>query len=852
MKKRGSHPSHWIIATLVLMAMLAMSFPAFAQTDGESAEDADAGTDPGTEQIEETIVVTATRRAESVQRIPVAVSVVSGDDLAKAGVSDTRGLVGLAPSFFLTSSSSEVGGTTARIRGIGTQGNNPGLESAVGMYVDGVYRNRSGVGLTDLGQVERVEILRGPQGTLFGRNSSAGVLSVITQRPQLNQLAGYAELTAGNYGLIKANAGLDGPFSERAGGRLDVTFEERDGFFERDALTGEDFNTHGRYGVRGQLMLFPSSKVSVRLIADGAWRDESCCSAMYTLKGARTSVALESIDPTTVLTSDTNDVFGRVTYTTPGRNADTEVAEYGVSGEVTWDLENSMVTSITSYRDWDAKNGGDLDYSGADILYRNPEDLAQVFETFTQEVRWSGKTDSVDWLVGFFYSQEDLDFRLGTKAGADYSVYSENLIDLFGGPAPAPDYTNINGQDISIRNGDGADDRFRTESTSFALFTHNTWSMSDRTRATLGLRYTNEEKDFSGTVRTTGTGCANFLTAAGFSGNGSPIVPVIFGSSALTGIVGALNCLGGTLNSTLDGSYADSRSEDNLSGTLKLTHDIGKDDLIYGSFSRGYKAGGYNLDRSGLDPNGVLDATATTSRFFDIRTDVNALEFEAEEVDAFELGLKSTLAGGRMNLNLSAFYQDFTNFQLNTFNGLTFFVVTLDEVISQGVELDYRLRLSNGLRMQAGYLFNKAEYADDLKRSDGLPTTNLAGQQLTHAPKHSFTLAGTYSRDLNSFGGLSAFAHLDMRWTDRINTGSDLDEEKIQDAYTVANVRFGFGSRSRSWTVELWANNVLDEEYLQLVFDSPIQNTSGNQVLESYSAFLGEPRTAGVTVGFRF
>ena len=136
--------------------------------------------------------------------------------------------------------------------------------------------------------------------------------------------------------------------------------------------------------------------------------------------------------------------------------------------------------------------------------------------------------------------------------------------------------------------------------------------------------------------------------------------------------------------------------------------------------------------------------------------------------------------------------------------------------------------------------------------SSGLPATNLAGQQLTHAPENSFTLAGTYNWDVNIFGGLTAFAHADLRWTDEINTGSDLDPEKLQAAYTVANVRFGFGSKTGSWRVELWANNVLDEEYLQLVFDSPVQNTAGNQALESYSSFLGDPRTTGVTLGLRF
>ena len=202
-----------------------------------------------------------------------------------------------------------------------------------------------------------------------------------------------------------------------------------------------------------------------------------------------------------------------------------------------------------------------------------------------------------------------------------------------------------------------------------------------------------------------------------------------------------------------------------------------------------------------------------------------------------------------MNLNLALFYQDFENFQLNTFNGLTFFVVTLNEVTSQGVEVEYRLRLADRFNLQAGYLYNEAEYAEDVQRSDGLPSPNLAGQQLTHAPKNTFTLAGTYDFDL---GGWSAFAHGDLRWTDSMNTGSDLDEEKFQEAYTVANFRVGFGPPNGSWSVELWANNVLDKDYLLLVFDSPVQNTSGVQALESYSSFLGEPRTFGLTLGFNF
>ncbi len=810
-------------------------------------------------QIEE-IIVTATKREESVQDVPIAVSAFSGIELEKAGVNDIRGLMGLSPSFFISTTGSETGGTTARIRGVGTQGNNPGLESAVGMYVDGVYRNRSTVGYADLGPVERIELLRGPQGTLFGKNTSVGVIHVITKRPDAEELQGYARLTGGDYSLFKGEAGLNGPLGEGGwAAGLDGLYIQRDGFYE-DQLSGEDYNSRDRGLVRAQLTYEGSDALSMRFIADAATRDERCCGGVYIVKGARTDPAIEVLNPG-VDTSDVSDPWARETYTTPGTSLEETSDEAGVSGEIAWNTENFELTSITAWRDWESEAGGDLDYSGGDILYREPEDLFQNFETITQELRLAGDTDRLSWLVGLFYISENLDSTLSNSVGSQYSDFTRQVLGVSADVALGlPFGTAVNGLPplaaigAGTLPGDGANDFWQVDSESFAVFTRETFAVTDKLKLTVGLRYTTEDKDLSGTVETTGTSCAGMLAVTGFDPNnpGGPITPILGG---LTQGALALQCLGGTLNSTLDGAYSDSRSEDRLSGTLIVSYDFSNDVLGYASYSNGYKAGGYNLDRSGLDPDTVLDGATSgpnVATNFGIRTDVNALEFEEELVDSYEIGLKSLLNDGRVSFNAAVYHQDFENFQLNTFNGLTFFVVTLDEVISQGVELSFQNSWTDYVYTSLGVMYNDARYADDVQRSDGLPAGNLSDARLTHAPEWSLTGTLNWEMPLEAWSGWGAFAFLDFRWTDAHNTGSDLDPEKHQPSFAVVNGRVGLLSDDNRWSVELWAQNLFDEEYIQVAFDSPIQNTEGVQPLESYSAFLGDPRTWGLTVGYRF
>jgi iron complex outermembrane recepter protein len=230
------------------------------------------------ENANDEIVVTAQGRTQLLSDVPVAISAVTAETLQNSGANDIRQLNQVAPSLLVSSTGSEANGS-ARIRGIGTVGDNPGLESSVPVFIDGVYRSRSGIGLNELGEIERVEVQRGPQGTLGGRNSSAGLISIYSKKPSFT-FGGSGELTYGNYNFMRAASSITGPISEQLAFRVDGVYVKRDGFYTDDQ-NGRDVNNRNRYFLRGQLLFEPSDALTVRLIADYTSRKEECCAATY-------------------------------------------------------------------------------------------------------------------------------------------------------------------------------------------------------------------------------------------------------------------------------------------------------------------------------------------------------------------------------------------------------------------------------------------------------------------------------------------------------------------------------------------------------------------------------------------
>src|SRR5688572_22567951 len=286
MRSRGGRPrddrervmSKSLLRSAASLSVFALAGLSSAPALGQDATETTAQVEDEAVTNQGDIIVTATRRSEVLSEVPIAVTALSGEQLTNSGVTDIRALNQLAPSLIVSGATSEVN-FTARIRGVGTVGENPGLESSVALFIDGVYRSRTGVGLSELGEVERIEVLRGPQGTLFGRNASAGLINIVTKGPQFD-FEGYGSATYGNYDYIRLDGGVTGPITETIAARLDGVWQERDGFIKNVTPGEPDINDRDRWLARGQLLFEPSGALSVRLIGDYSQRRENCCGAV--------------------------------------------------------------------------------------------------------------------------------------------------------------------------------------------------------------------------------------------------------------------------------------------------------------------------------------------------------------------------------------------------------------------------------------------------------------------------------------------------------------------------------------------------------------------------------------------
>ncbi len=832
-------PKRRRLALAVVAALAALpALPAVAQ---------DAGPAPAQQEAKtlDKLVVTAQKREEALQDVPVVVTALSEEILKDTGVRDVKDLQVLVPGLTVTSTQSEAL-TTARIRGIGTVGDNAGLESSVGVVIDGVYRPRNGVGFGDLGELERIEVLKGPQGTLFGKNTSAGVINVVTKRPDFEPSA-HAELTSGNYSEFGFAAGFNLPMGEQSALRMYAADRSRDGFIKVNTGVGprretDDFNRNF-YTVRAQYRWDPSDTLTLNLAADVTNRNEDCCTGVTIIRGSTASI-IDALVPDSGL-APVADPYAREAWS--NRSTGQRIKDRGVSLQADWTTPwfgGATLTSVTAKRKWSSANGLDFDFSTADLLYRNPteDDNYSAFDTFSQEFRLTGSTDTVDWLVGAFYSNEDLDRNEAYRVGAAYEPYLS--VALLGRINPilatsptAPLFlSQASGRPFgTVFLGHAAADTYEQNAKSFALFTNNTWHASDALDLTLGLRYTSEDKSLSShyTNPNGGLGCASMLAnpaqvVAALVARGLTVAQA---SAAAPQVVG-FSCLPWT-NVRHNGRHTEQdMSEGEWSGTLKAAYRWNDHVMTYASAARGYKGGGFNLDR-------VQSNTGLSSGVSGI-VPVDDTSFPAEFVDSYELGAKTTWLGGNLLLNATLFHQTYSDFQLNSFLGTSFVVRSIPTVTSRGFDAEV-LYQNGGLFVQGGLTYAKTEYGDDLLPDPDLVL--LPGSTASFAPKWSATGAVGYEFDLGK--NLVARMHVGAKYMSEYNTGSDLDPQKLQSGYTTVNARASIGGRDGHWAVELWAQNLTDAEYMQVAFDAPLQTGSWN-------AFLGQPRTYGVTLRWRY
>ncbi len=957
-----------LTAYLLSAATIAIATPALAQNNSpepsspatQTTSTASAGSVTQDENNNPDIVVTAQGRAQALADVPVAISAVSAETLQNSGANDIRQLNQLAPSLLVSSTGSEANGS-ARIRGIGTVGDNPGLESSVAVFIDGVYRSRSGIGLTELGEIDRVEVLRGPQGTLGGRNSSAGLISIISKAPSFQGFSGGAEATYGNYNFYRVAGNLNLPLSETIAARVDGVYVKRDGFYH-DYSNNTDVNDRDRYFVRGQLLFEPSSDISFRLIGDYTHRNEKCCAATYVDRSVNPSIGslneplasvnagLGSINSSGIAGTTGNNIvnvitdlgqplslvnrpgYSREISVSPGRSFAGTTKDWGVSGQLDWNFGTTKLTSITAYRDYDSSQGSDTDYSRVDILYRAANgNSARRFRTFTQELRLNGSLfdEKLDWLVGGFFANENLrvldNLRFGSQYGrfatcrlisggalaGFYSPTSAGCLTATGrgalssaaGPFGAAGATIVRAIDTldAINDKGSTRDVYNQNSRNFAVFTHNIFHVTSTVDLTLGARYTKERKKFDASFTNDNVGCQT---------NQNALTPFLSnaGLAAVAGGIIGLSCQGNSTAELNGVSIKDTRKEDKVTGTAILSWKPIDDLLVYASFSRGYKAGGFNLDRSALKlplqpvtANGVTSVTTTFASVGGAQALVGNLQFAPETVNSFEIGAK--YGTGPFSLSVAAFRQDFKNFQLNTFDGSVFIVQNINGcstslnggdrdqskftaaanynaaagtsgacapgdvgygVRAQGVELEATLVPARDVRVSLGATFTDTGYRDNLVgTSAGAPLNQslrrLPGQNLSNSANIVTTASASWTPQIG--GGYSALFYADTRMTSDYNTGSDLFPQKTQDGYAIVNARIGLRTPDEKFSLEFWAQNLTNVDYAQVAFNSPFQEGGNSAAYQDpqypggrqlFSQFLAEPRTYGATIRARF
>ena len=792
----------------------------------------------------EEITVTAQKREQNIQDIPVAVTALSGEQLVEYGITDMFDLQQSAPGLIFEQNQTA---TTANfsIRGVGTSSQNFGLEPSVGLYVDGVYRARQSSLINELADIERVEVLRGPQGTLFGRNTSSGAVLLNTVAPA-HDTGGYFELNYGNFDLFSANAAFGGSLVEDVlAVRLTGFTANRDGFVDEVDAGNSVLNDRDRYGGRAQLLYTPTDTLSVRVILDYAEIDEVCCAAatirnnFFSVDGRPGSDALLASLGIPLLSGEQfNDRIVDLSYLPRSQNEDS-----GVSAQVDWDLgATATLTSITAYRTFNTTDDSDVDFNAADIATRYNRGES---ETFSQELRIAGSRGRVDYLAGAYYFNQNLNSRTHTGLGADFEAFvlggnpdlgalvnGMNLLSrLTGGALPmvAP----------AIPSGGSARDVMLQDHEAWALFSQVDIRLLEQWSLSAGLRYTDEHKDLRGTFTQDNFGPPPDLFAIGANlllvsqGRAAPD-PATLAPLAYPGWGFYLQPVFAPRP-----DVAETLKDDQVTWNAKLNWTPNNNVLLYAGYATGFKSGGTNTDR----------IPAAFSQVFG-----------AEKTRAFEAGVKLALPQHNLRVNLALHYTTIKDFQSNAFTGTGFNLRNAGKLETKGGELEVAWAPTANLTLSGAYVYNDGEYDEfeqancwvaapfqtgqaDPGASPGAAFCDRSGFDIPGNPEHTVLLAATQRHSFSDT--LSGYIHADYNYRSSIIMDGNIDPLKVQDGFGLLNLRAGLALEAIDLDVALWARNVLEQDYHGVMFDVPLQDGK-------LAAYPREPRTWGVTLRKRF
>ena len=856
-------------------------------------------------QIEQ-ITVTSQKREQTLQEVPIAVSVVQAETLENAQIVDAIDLQSVVPSLRV-SQLERSSNATFIIRGQGNGANNPGIEPSVAVYIDGVFRSRAGTALSDLNGIERIEVLRGPQSTLFGKNATAGVVSIITEAPQF-EFGGTAEVTLGNFNSIITRGSFTGPLSDNLAFSVSGSINQRDGYYENLGPAG-DFNNRDRWSLRGQLLYTPSDTFSLRVIADHDEIEEACCGTDRLLDGPAGPVLRGLLGGQTSAGAGFN-----YQIATDFAN-ENRIENSGISAQADWSLSDTLsLSSITSYRMYEDFIDYEGDFTTLELLGANVRGLD--VDTFSQEFRLTGEWgDRAFFLLGAYYSAEDMTVDDSRLYGSDTRAYVDILtggslggLEAATGFAPGSFFADGGGTTFTAEQSDEQ----------FQIFSQVDFNLTDRLVFTAGLAYFESEKevDFLNVVRTNPfsdlnlveIGLGSFLASAGVNPNDPLAVgafaaaqPAVFGAfvnaSSTFNAVGLANGgveVGGVVVDPLTGlplanpfldffalglqplgaltpfpnSVEDGRTSDSDTPyTVRLAFDATDRTNIYGSFSRGFKASSWNLtpdtrpnssDIAALRAAGELAADNALGA----PTIVNTAEalgvagnqrFARPEItETFEIGFKTRFDWG--SLDVAYFDQTVTDFQSSVFQGAGFAVINAGEQSATGLEFDSVIAPPSieGLTFTVSGIWMDAQY-DDFQ---GAPVVSGGAVDLADGVQDGTgDLSGQTVAGIPDFAGSFGVEYIrqmsfgelmlrgDWQYESEVRLLENLPESISRQVSTI-NASIGVNFNNGVETL-LWARNLNEDEYYTSGFPTTLQ-------AGSFSVYPNQPRTYGLTVRTSF
>ncbi len=849
--KFGNHLLKAAMLSTISIVSLSAGSVAYAQDNTPQASD---------EVDENVIIVTATKREQTLEEVPVAVSVTSAAAIERAQVRDLKDLQTLVPSLRVSQLQSSAN-TNFIIRGFGNGANNPGIEGSVGVFIDGVYRSRSAAAISDLPNLQRVEVLRGPQSTLFGKNASAGVISIVTAAPSY-EFGGSAEISYGNRNAIVAKADVTGPISDNVAFSLAGGINKADGY-GTNLVDGSKTSERNRWYGRAQLLIEPSESFKLRFIGDYDKIDENCCFVGNVLDGP-TGAIVRAIGGRV----NSAGIFSYGEY--QNFASENKITNGGVSMQADYEMGSLNLTSITAYRKSRAKTNADSDFTSADLIGANRGDVD--ITTKTQELRLASDFDGpFNFLLGGYYFDESINNKQALTLGRDFRNFANGLTGgqytaleptiraLAGIPSTAAPF---GGQ------GQGRFEDWDYQNKAYSIFGTADLELTNGLILTGGFNYTKDKKNVASDIQITdvfsridliqvaGAAGVPAVIPTGAAGNTSTLYPRITACPNRNGAPTACNpflpfqalqFLPPFLN--LPNAVEDGRTRDGkLTYSARLAWEATDNLNLYASYSTGFKATSWNLSIdsrpfasdfiAGSSAQGAPLATSAirTAGLATPNLTSGTRYALPEEATVKELGLKAKWDS--VAFNLTIFDQAIKNFQGNSFIGTGFVLSNAGKQSVKGIEFDGSVNPIDALQLRAAFVYLNAKYDSYVGSQFG----DVSGQAVAGIPELSTTLGATYTADLNDGKTLilNADYHNESNVVINENPAWRMYKREVNDLSAAVTLRFDTGLQ-----FSLWGRNLTNAQYLSVIFPSVVQSGS-------ISGYPNTPRTYGASVKYKF